>query len=58
MFKTKEVRKPKVEPKYREEIRDVLVRATLAWDVSPKGTREEGVIDKLVEELFEKIIRI
>jgi len=44
-------KKTKVDKKVK--VLDVLRRATLAWDVSPRGTREEGVLDKLADEILE-----
>lgn len=44
--------KEKVKQPKKEKVLDVLKRATQAWDVSPRGTVESGVLDKLADELL------
>lgn len=48
------VKKLKINKK--KEILAILKEAAYAWDVTPKGTIEGAVIDKLVERL-EKLIK-
>jgi len=45
--KEKKVIKPK-----RDKVLSILLRATQAWDVSPRGTVEAGTLNKLADEML------